>query len=256
MNYAVIEAMAAAGETADSLAAQIGVDPKTAAKWANPGRIPQTRHRAQVATALGREVEHLWPDVLKRREPAWFRRWVDVEREAVALRWFELAWVPGLLQTEAYARATLAMESLTADEVGELAAARVQRQAILHRDRPPLLVAVMDEAALRRRVGRDGTVMREQCEHIVTCVEQLPSVQVHVVPLDTPMYLGLGGPFIMADMPDGSRVAHEDGQVSAQITEAAAEIATLDRRWARIVGDALPRAQSIDLIREVAGSWT
>ncbi|TDC28864.1 DUF5753 domain-containing protein [Micromonospora sp. KC213] len=255
MNQALIAAMAEAGETADSLAGQVGVDPKTAARWANPGRVPRSRHRAKVAQVLGREVGDLWPDVLTRREPAWFRPWVDIEREAVVLRWFELAWVPGLLQTEAYARGTLTMESLTAEEIDERAAARMQRQSILHRARPPLVVAVLDEAVLRRRVGRDASLMREQCEHIAACAE-LPNVRVHVVPIDTPMYLGLGGPFILAEMSDGTHVAHVDGQVRAQIIDDTAEIATLGRRWTRIVGEALSRAQSLDLIRKAAASWT
>ncbi|GIJ23414.1 DUF5753 domain-containing protein [Micromonospora lutea] len=255
MNHAVIEAMAATGETAESLAAQIGVDPKTAAKWANPGRIPQTRHRSQVASVLKREVQELWPDVFKRREPTWFRRWVDIEHDAVALRWFELAWVPGLFQTEAYARATLAMTNLSSEEVDELVSARLRRQAILQRSRPPLVVATLDEAVIRRRVGRDGTLMREQCEHIAACAE-LPGVQIHIVPSGTPMYLGMGGPFILAELPDGTRIAHLDDQVRAHLTDETTEIATLEHRWARIVGEALPWTQSLDLVREAAASWT
>jgi hypothetical protein len=85
----------------------------------------------------------------------------------------------------------------------------------------------------------------------------LPSVQVHVVPPSVGMYPGLGGPFTIADLPEGGgRVAHVDGQVRAQIVEQTSDIATLDRRWERIRGEALPRAQSLDLIREAATSWT
>ncbi|WBB77514.1 DUF5753 domain-containing protein [Micromonospora sp. WMMD882] len=255
MNHGLIAAMAEAGETAESLAGQIGVDPKTAQRWVNPGRVPRPRHRSQIASLLGRDVGDLWPDVLKRREPAWFRPWAEIEHEAVALRWFELAWVPGLLQTEAYARATLVMANYSADEIDELTSARLQRQAILHRPRPPMIVTVLDEAVLRRQVGPDGTLMRQQCEHIAERAE-LPGLQVHVVPADTPMYLGMGGSFILAELPDGARVAHQDGQVRALITDEATEIATLERRWARIVGDSLPRAQSLDLIRRAAASWT
>ncbi|MEV4825541.1 DUF5753 domain-containing protein [Micromonospora sp. NPDC049274] len=255
MNHAVAEAMTQCGETADSLAAQTGVDPKTAARWANPGRIPQTRHRAQVAAILGREVVDLWPDVLKRRDPTWLRAWVDWEREAVALRWYELAWVPGLLQTEAYARATLAGEPLSTEEVDQYVKARIGRQNILQRDQPPLLIAVIDEAVVRRSAYGDRDLMREQCEHLVTCA-QLPSVQVYVVPATVGMYPGLGGPFIVAELEGGGRVAHIDGQAQAQITEQQAEIATLDRRWERIRGEALSRGQSLDLLREAASSWT
>ncbi|MGC4880765.1 DUF5753 domain-containing protein [Micromonospora sp. DT43] len=255
MNHAVVEAMTQCGETADSLAAQTGVDPKTAARWANPGRIPQTRHRSQVAAILGREVVDLWPDVLKRREPVWFRPWADIEREAVALRWYELAWVPGLLQTEAYARATLAGELLSSNDLDHLVQGRMVRQSVLHRDQPPLLIAVLDESVLRRSAYGDRSLMREQCEHLARCA-QLPSVQVYVVPATVGMYPGLGGPFIIAELEGGGRVAHVDGQAQAQITEQQGEIATLDRRWERIRGEALSRGQSLDLLREAASSWT
>lgn len=133
-------------------------------------------------------------------------------------------------------------------------AARLARQSILHRDRPPLLVVVIDEMVLRRTAGGDRAMMREQCEHLA-CRAALPSVQVHVVPAGKGLYAGHGGPFIIAEMPDGKRVAHVDGQAKAQIIEQRAELATLDRRWARMTGLALPIAQSLALITEAAESW-
>ncbi|WBC16997.1 DUF5753 domain-containing protein [Micromonospora sp. WMMA1998] len=255
MNEVLQAAMVEAGETAESLAAQTGVDPKTAARWISPGRVPQPRRRVQVAALLGRDVGDLWPDVLKRREPHWLREWVDWERDAVALRWFEHMWVPGLLQTEAYARATLTGESFTGSEVDELVASRLERQAILRRDRPPLFIAVIFEGVLYQSAYGDRDLMREQTEHLVDCAT-MPGVQVHIVPRDVGMYPGLGGGFILAELPTGEHVAHVDSQASAQILNQAAAVATLSRRWERIRGEALTRSQSLDLIREAAGSWT
>ena len=255
MNHALQAAMAEAGETAESLAAQTGVDPKTAARWISPGRIPQPRRRAKVAAILGRDVGTLWPDVLKRREPPWLREWVDWEREAVALRWFEHTWVPGLLQTEAYARATLAGESLAPSEVDELVASRLDRQAILRRDRPPMLVTAVFEGVLHQSAYGDRDLMREQVEHLLACAT-LAAVQVLVVPKDVGMYPGLGGGFIIAELPGGEYVAHADSQARAEIITRAEEVATLSRRWERIRGECLSRAQSLDLIRKAAESWT
>lgn len=255
MNRAVQAAMAEAGYTAEGLAARIGVDPKTAARWASHGRIPQTRHRAQVADLLGKDVVELWPDVLKRKEPAWFRPWAEIEREALALRSFQLAWVPGLLQTEAYARATLAGETLTSAEIDDLAAARISRQSVLRRERPPLFVAVIDESVLRRTSGGDRRMMVDQLSHLAECATQ-PAVHVYIVPLTAGMYPGLGGPFTIAELPDGGRVGHVDSQARAHIIEQTEELVTLDRRWERVRGEALSRAQSLDLIREAATSWT
>ncbi|SDX90342.1 Helix-turn-helix domain-containing protein [Micromonospora pattaloongensis] len=187
--------------------------------------------------------------------PPWLREWIEIEREASSLRWFEPAWVPGLLQTEAYARATLAGELLTAEEVEKLVASRLGRQEVLSRERPPLLVVVLDEAVLRRHVYHDAGLMAAQLEHLARCAE-LPNVQVHVVPADTGMYPGFGGGFIIAETPDGGRVAHADGQLAAQIVDRADDIAMLECRWERIRGDALSRQQSLELIRKAATSWT
>ncbi|MEU1606322.1 DUF5753 domain-containing protein [Micromonospora matsumotoense] len=255
MNHAFVKAITEAGYTAESLAGKLGLHPKTVARWANPGHIPQSRHRATVAELLERDVDALWPDIVKRREPVWFRPWVDIEREATTLRAFQLAWVPGLLQTEAYARATLTGGTLTAEMMDELTDARLGRQAILHRERSPLLVAVLDEGVLRRRVGGSRALMAAQLGHLLACAE-LPNVQLHVVPADAPSYPGLDGPFVIADLPEGARVAHVDGPAQAQILDKPSDLVNLERRWERIRGEALPRGRTLDLLREAAASWT
>ncbi|GGM04385.1 MULTISPECIES: DUF5753 domain-containing protein [Micromonospora] len=255
MNHVLIEAMTQCGETADSLAAQVGVDPKSVQRWVNPGAVPHPRHRSTAARVLGRDVGDLWPSTVRRREPAWFRRWADIERAAVSLRTFQLAWVPGLLQTEAYARATLAGEALSVAEVDGLVEGRTARQSILRRDRPPLLVAVIDETVLRRTLGGDRAMMREQCAYLLACAE-LPSVRVHVVPSTVGIYSGHGGPITLAELGDGSAWAHVDSQGRGEIVDSATDLATLSRRWELIRGVAMSVDQSRDLLEEVAASWT
>jgi len=87
--------------------------------------------------------------------PPWLREWIEFEREADTLRWYELAYVPGLLQTERYARATLAGGRFTNDEIAQAVASRLDRQAILDRDDPPQLIVVLDVAVLKRPVPPD-----------------------------------------------------------------------------------------------------
>lgn len=82
------------------------------------------------------------------------------------MRTFELVNVPGLLQTEEYARAMLSTQVMaTADKVEEMVAARLARQAILGRDRPPMFRIILDEGVLRRPVG-GPKVMHEQLQHL------------------------------------------------------------------------------------------
>ncbi|MEV1072663.1 helix-turn-helix domain-containing protein [Micromonospora parva] len=187
-------------------------------------------------------------------EPAWLREWIEFEREATTLRWFELAYVPGLLQTERYARATLAGGRFDAEDVDRIVASRLERQAILHRPRPPQLIAVLDEAVLRRPVLDQPGLMVEQCEHLAQ-LAAAEHIQVHIVPTDAGMYLGLAGQFIIAEMPDGERVAHADNQLTAQFVDASTDVAKLAKTWEIVRNEALPRRQSTELIKEVAKSW-
>ena len=243
MNDALRVAMAEAGETAESLAERVGVDPKTAARWVTPGRVPHPRHRSAVSRALGREVGELWPEVVRRREPAWFRPWAEVEREATSLRSFEPSVLPGLLQTEAYAHAVLSSGPLADDEVEGYAAARVARQAaVFDRPRPPLTVFVVDEAALRRG---EPEIMQPQLDHLVAMAGR-PRVLLHVLPLRAGFHPGQAGPFVIASVDDGDDVAYLDDQAAGRMTK---DVAALWQVWDTLRSVALPRDQSIQLLK-------
>ncbi|MGW0435890.1 helix-turn-helix domain-containing protein [Micromonospora sp. NPDC003197] len=188
--------------------------------------------------------------------PAWFRPWVAVEQEASCYWWFEISVLPGLLQTEEYARAVLSSGGLRSpDEVEQLVAGRMQRQQVLHRDRPPQLVAVLDESILRRGVAGRAEVMRDQLDHLVALGNQ-PHIHLHVVPAEVGVYAGLAGPFIVAGYDDGTWVAHVDNPVRAHVLDVSEEIARLHRRWESVRGEALSRRQSLTLIEEVAKTWS
>lgn len=253
MNRALQVAMAEAGHTAESLAGKIGVDAKTAARWVTRGRIPQIRHRARVAEAVGRDVGDLWPDVLRRREPTWLREWIEFEREARLLRWFEPALVPGLLQTKAYAQAVLGWGGLMpADEVEQRTESRLERQGILAGPRPPQFFAMLDEAALRRNVG-GAAVMAEQSRHLAQLAER-PHVHIQAVPLSAGGHVGLAGGFILAKGPFGA-VAHLDNRLRAHVASQQDDIDNLEEAWEALRAVALPTQQTLVLIKEVAATW-
>lgn len=148
MNDALRAALNETGYTTEALAERVGVDPKTVGRWLSKGRIPHARHRVAAAGVLGRNVAEIWPDAARRREPVWFRPWQEIEREAVALRSFESVVLPGLLQTESYARAVLGGAGLIPrGDVERHLAARLARQGVLERDDPPQFTAVIDEGS-------------------------------------------------------------------------------------------------------------
>ncbi len=187
--------------------------------------------------------------------PSWLREWIELEREAALLRWYEPAFLPGVFQTEAYARATMNDGLLLPDQIEQRVASRLDRQEILTRDVPVPVVAVIDAMVLRRGINGQPDVKREQLEHLVK-ISELPHVQILVVPEETGIYSGLQGGFILATLSDGSVVAHLDHQVRAQIVNHTDDLTTLQRTWEAVRGEALPRRQSLELIKEAAQTWT
>jgi transcriptional regulator with XRE-family HTH domain len=187
--------------------------------------------------------------------PSWFADWPGKEAQASALRSFELIVVPGLLQTEDYARALFRTRLKTTDEeIDELVAARMKRQDILARNDPPMLWVVLDEGVLRRRAGgRD--VMREQVGRLIDAARR-PNIVIEIVPISAGAYLGMLGAFMIADFEDAPSVGYQEMVVGAQPLEAPEQIALLDFTWNTVRSEALPRAASVELLEEVAKSWT
>jgi transcriptional regulator with XRE-family HTH domain len=146
--------------------------------------------------ALAREANrrgwwHRYRDVL----PEWFSAFVSLEQEAHVIRAYEPHYVPGLLQTEAYARAVLRAGLPNAsDEVIERGVAlRHERQRLLTGENPPLLWVVIDETVLRRPIGGPD-VMRDQVDRLIeSCA--MPNVRLQVIPFATGPHPAMYGPF-------------------------------------------------------------
>ncbi len=121
---------------------------------------------------------HRYNDVL----PVWFTSYVGLEAATELIRAYEVQFVPGLLQTEEYARAVvrLGLERLSNEDVAQRIKLRLARQQILTRQAPVRFWGVVDEAALRRPIGgRD--VMRSQLEYLIA-VTKAPNVTLQVIP--------------------------------------------------------------------------
>ncbi len=153
-----------------------------------------------------------------RAYPGWFHEWPDKEATAKTLRSFEPMLVPGLLQTEDYARALFRTRvGVTDDEIDELVAARLARQDIPKR----------------------------------------PSVVLQVIPTSVGAHVGLqGGAFVIADFDDGPSVAYQDTAVRGQVIEDSDDVASLVVAWDTIKAEALPRSASLALAEEIAKTWT
>ncbi|MFI5925684.1 helix-turn-helix domain-containing protein [Micromonospora sp. NPDC051543] len=133
---------------------------------------------------------HRYGDVL----PSWFQSYLGLEAAAL-IRSYEVQFVPGLLQTREYARAVVLLGHGGAGvaEIDRRVDLRMQRQQLLLRDKPPLLWAVVDEAALRRPIG-GPEVMRGQLTALIEATKS-PTVRLQVIPFAAGGHAAAGGAF-------------------------------------------------------------
>src|SRR5690606_38353095 len=141
---------------------------------------------------------HRYGDVL----PHWFQSYLDLEAAATMIRTYEVQFVPGLLQTAGYARAVIRIghSGARAEEIERRVEVRMARQRVLHRENPPQLWAVIDEAVLRRPMG-GHKVMREQVLHLLEATK-MPNVRIQVVPFHAGGHAAAGGAFTLLRFPE------------------------------------------------------
>jgi transcriptional regulator with XRE-family HTH domain len=252
-------ARVAAGFTSqEALAARLGYDRTVIAK-AETGERPPT---PEVADALEAELFAGGPSglvgrlaaVARRADgpvPAWFEDWLEAEREALTLRYWQPIIIPGLFQTAEYARALLlAAQTDTSDEaIGALVGARLARRAIFDKPDPPDVVVVLDESVLHRLIG-SPQVMHDQLSEIAD-LSTRPYISVQVVPTGNGANAGLGGALNIAGGDGTPDVLHMDA-VEGQTSERRSLVRKAAVAFDRLRGDALPRGQSRDLILRLA----
>ena len=177
----------------------------------------------------------------------------DFEAEASLIRTYEVATIPGLLQTPEYAESVfLGGRYTSVEHIKRQVAARMERREILTRyDRPPRLVAVIDEAALRRPMG-DAQVMRTQFEYLLR-IGQLPNIDIQVLPFSAGAHAALGMSFTLLDFPEpmDSSIAYTDSVASGVFEETEAEVASYATTFGELQGAALSTVQSARFIEDI-----
>jgi transcriptional regulator with XRE-family HTH domain len=189
---------------------------------------------------------HDYNDVL----PSWFEAYVGLEEVAIQIRAYEVQFVPGLLQTEDYARAVtlLGHDAASAREIERRVRLRMTRQAVLERADPPNVWAVIDEAALRRPAG-SLAVMRGQLEHLGELALR-PNVTIQIIPFQTGGHSAAGGPFSILrfaepDLPD---VVYLEQLTSALYLDKPEAVDSYMRVMERVCMEAATPAASAEII--------
>ncbi|GAA4187821.1 helix-turn-helix transcriptional regulator [Streptosporangium oxazolinicum] len=186
--------------------------------------------------------------------PVWFMSWAqEVEPFALVLRWWDPLLIPGLLQTEAYARTIFKhAPRITPEEIEERVKGRMFRKKILEGDNPPLFLALIDESVLYRNVG-GSEVMREQLGYLLE-VAQRPSISIQLV--DRLCLSGVMGAFMIAELPDGQPDAiYADSSAEGQISADPSVVTPIWNRYEAIRGWAYPEHMSLKMIEKARQEW-
>ncbi|MFJ3248383.1 helix-turn-helix domain-containing protein [Streptomyces sp. NPDC086782] len=228
-----------------------------------PGDLDALMDECQISDPAKRDVLHRI--ARHGRQLGWWQTYRDIispayadlislEDSATSLRTYQATLIPGLLQTAAYARATLDALSMTATqaEVNALADVRMARQSVLSRPEPLELWAVIHEAALHPRVKSHPKLMKEQLQWLLD-KQDLPHVSIQVLPLDAPPHVGMGGSFALLSFPETADldVVYLENLTNALYVEEPAEVRRYGSAFERLRAAALPFDESADLIERL-----
>ncbi|MGW1719632.1 helix-turn-helix domain-containing protein [Streptomyces sp. NPDC002156] len=190
---------------------------------------------------------HSYSDVL----PSWFPTYVGLEGAASLIRAYEVQFVHGLLQTEAYAHAVVGrgMKGASPDDIERRVALRLERQKNLLSDGGPEFHVVLDEAALRRPYG-DREVMRGQLQHLIEISER-PNVRLQIMPFGFGGHAGESGAFTILSFPESdlSDVIFLEQLTSALYLDKAEDVTQYEKAMKELQQDSPGPDESRDLLR-------
>ncbi|GAX49938.1 helix-turn-helix domain-containing protein [Streptomyces olivochromogenes] len=182
-----------------------------------------------------------------------FRQWARLETTAITLYTYECRLIPGLLQTEAYARQlfTDRLPSLDDEQIEAQWAARAERQRLL-RERPNTAFSfILEEHLFLRRTG-GVEVTRELLDHVLE-ISALRNVEVQIMPLVLESHAGMAGPLQQLETPDNKWYAYNEAQRGGLFFSDPKEISVLQRRYARMRSQALTLQDSVSLLERMRG---
>lgn len=213
--------------------------------------VEQAEEALDAFGALRAAARHI---ARRRGLASWFRLWARLEAAAVSLCTYECRVVPGLLQTEEYARAVMlnVPPPPTEEELEERIAARLDRQKLLRREPPIAFSFIVEEAVLLRRTGGDE-VTREQLDHLIQCTE-LWNVELQIMPLRQPYHAGSDGPMQLVETQEHKWLGYSEGQQTGQLVGEPKDVSLMQMRYARMRSQVLSPADSVDLLKRMRGA--
>jgi transcriptional regulator with XRE-family HTH domain len=188
--------------------------------------------------------------------PEEYAAYISFEAEARSVRNYESLFIPGLLQTEDYARAVITgtLPMASQPEVEQRVQARIERQELLTAERPLELWAIVDEAAVRRMVGGPG-VMRGQLLHLLQAVDS-PNITLQVITFEAGAHPGMPGSFVYMEFGDAAdpELVYVDTLAGDLFLEAEADLRRYSQMFDHLRATALSQSQTTDMISAVTKS--
>ncbi|MEU2902253.1 DUF5753 domain-containing protein [Streptomyces globisporus] len=184
----------------------------------------------------------------KERYQALVKDFVQYEQGAVSLFSYQSQLIPGLLQTEAYARLVFSSHypPLEEEEIEKRVTTRLDRQRILERKPRPILHFILEESILHAELG-DPEVMLRQLLHLRRCMD-LPFISIQIMPRKTPKHAGLAGPLVLLETPDHDQLAYVEMHLRAELYDDPADVSALMQKYGMLRTQALTAEESARLL--------
>jgi transcriptional regulator with XRE-family HTH domain len=235
---------------------RIGYSAATVASYEQGRRIPSPRTIDRADEVLGADgLLSAWKEEVERAQyPGFFQGMAALEKECIELLMYDTHVVNGLLQTEEYMRALLAMRRppLGQETIEQRVVARLARQDIFDRRSAPLLSFVMDEAVLRHRYGGKD-VLRGQLEHLLLIGEKR-NVEIQVMPIECEDNAGVNGPFTVVTRKDGKKFVYSENHTTSALETDPEQTALAAARYGIIRSQALTPRESLEFVEGLLGS--
>jgi transcriptional regulator with XRE-family HTH domain len=228
------------GLTRDAVVERTGINVATLYRIEHARVRPQTRtlrtlldlygadeqQQADLVALLRDARQRGWLHAYQSELPEQYTTYIGFEGEARSVWNYESLFIPGLLQTEDYARAVIraGLPSASRDDIEPRVEVRMQRQDVLHNDNPLELWGIVDEAALRRQVG-GRAIMHAQLSHLLQASE-LPNITIQVIPFSVGAHAGMPGSFVFMQFTEASipDVIYLDSMAGDLFLEAEADV--------------------------------
>ncbi|WP_338673481.1 helix-turn-helix transcriptional regulator [Streptomyces sp. SCSIO 30461] len=244
-----------AGMQREELGKRLGYSASTIASFEQGRRIPPPRAIDQADEVLRADgLLTLWKEQVEQAQyPVFFQGMAQLEKQAIELLMYDTRVVNGLLQTEEYMRALLAMPRPPLDQetIEQRVTARLVRQDIFDRRPAPLLSFVLDEAVLRHRYGGKH-VLRGQLEQLLL-IGQKRNVEIQVMPIDCEDNAGVSGPFTVATRRDGKKFVYTEAQNTSTLGTDPEQTVLAAATYGIIRSQALTPRESLEFIEKLLG---